>query len=58
VDRHGRRLENTTIGLEAREDNCRHLEVKGITKGNGHPREDEECAGYEEPVGRVEDCID
>jgi hypothetical protein len=34
----------------------RHSRIKATTEGNGHPREDEECVGYEEPVGRVEGC--
>jgi hypothetical protein len=46
------------LGPEAREDNYIHSGLKAATEGNGHPREDEECIGYEEPTGRDEGCID
>jgi hypothetical protein len=56
VDQHGRRRENAITRPKAREDNCGHLGLKATTKGNSHPRENEECTGHEELAGKAKGC--
>jgi len=57
VDQHGRRRENRKNGPKSGEDNDQHLGFKERSKGHDRPKEDEECARYEEHAGNVEGLL-